>query len=129
MRLKPKIYQYPLPFHTIWVGRNGPVVEFMTHLVATAISLLVVPLKLSRWALKKKPCRTYLTYNEDGATIPPHNCNVNHEGSSGSMEGDLALELLQGIHRDTEQKVFVSHLVTDDDTTLHVNCSNKTGGN
>ena len=45
------------------------------------------------------------------------------------MEGDLYLELLQLINRDIEQKVFVSHLVSDDDTTLRANCAKtKNGG-
>ena len=44
------------------------------------------------------------------------------------MESDLVLELLQTIYKDTKEKDSVSHLVTDDDTTLRSNCSNKKNG-
>ena len=84
--------------------------------------------KVVAMGVKKKRCRTCLMYNEDGAIMPPHNCNVNHEGSSGSMEGDLCLDLLNLINSETDEKVFVSHLVTDDDTTLRANCANENKG-
>ena len=42
-------------------------------------------------------CSIYQQYNKQQEEIPTHRCNVNHEGSSGSMESALALTLCEEI--------------------------------
>ena len=41
----------------------------------------------------------------------------NHTGLSGSMKSSLALKLIEKLHEDTKQKVYVHELVTDDNAT------------
>ena len=49
----------------------------------------------------KKKCSTYESVNQIIDQIPPHKCNVNHAGSSGSMECALALSLTHKNQRHT----------------------------
>ena len=48
--------------------------------------------------IEVKKCRIYSRYNRDEVEIPAHNYQVNHEGSSGSMEASLALDFIEGMY-------------------------------
>ena len=56
--------------------------------------------------------------------VPDHICNINHSGSSGSMEAKLALILLEKVFKETAGKVYVTEMVTDDDSTIRSHCKN-----
>jgi hypothetical protein len=58
--------------------------------------------------------------NKDGMDAPEHSCEVNHEGSLGSMESDALLEMVTGLWRNSV--VQSRHVVTDDDSTMRANC-------
>ena len=58
--------------------------------------------------------------------ILTHNCNSNHDGSSGSMESSLCYILLEKINNTTKGWVSVGTLVTDDDSTLRSHCRSET---
>ena len=45
-------------------------------------------------------------------------CFINYEGSSGGMEPEAALEMIQNIQNNTKNAIFISTICADDDTTL-----------
>lgn len=47
-----------------------------------------------------------------------HTYNINHEGSSGSMEAKLALKLTTYIFVQSDGHFHVGHRVTNDDSTM-----------
>ena len=53
--------------------------------------------------------------------IPPNKCNVNHTGSSGSMECVLTLTLTETMYKETQQKACIGEIDIDDDTTMRSN--------
>ena len=61
--------------------------------------------------------------------LPRHKCNVNHSGSSGSMESKLALSMVTEICRETNGAANVGKLVTDDDSTMRANNKHKINNN
>ena len=73
----------------------------------------------------RKKCSICTSINETINNIPPHKCNVNHTGSSGSMECALALDLTQKFHETTQNKAAIGQIVTDDDTTMRSNIKHK----
>ena len=58
------------------------------------------------------------TSNRPGEPIPEHNCMINHEGSSKSMESKACVELLVQLHA---KGATVRRLVGDDDSTFRAN--------
>ena len=50
--------------------------------------------------------------------IPTHSCNANHEGSSESMEANLARMLTEKVHGAISRGVSIGTMVTGDDSTL-----------
>ena len=53
-----------------------------------------------------------------GIDPPEHDCTINHEGSSGSMEAKLALRLTEEIYRKKNGRVYLQKIVSDDDSTM-----------
>ena len=47
-----------------------------------------------------------------------HLCTVNHVGSSGSMEGDAALDLTKYLFNKNRGRVYLKELVSDNDSTM-----------
>ena len=81
--------------------------------------------KVVEFGVLKKKCFTCEKHNTTQQNIPEHRCNVNHVGSSGSMESTLALRIVEGLHKSTKKKAYVQKLVTDDDSTMRSNlCHN-----
>ena len=48
----------------------------------------------------------------------PHICTINYEGSSGSMEVKLALQLTVDMFENNNNKTYLQKLVIDDDSTM-----------
>ena len=53
-----------------------------------------------------------------GDPIEPHDCTLNHEGSSKAMEADGLLQILTRLHEKHDGKVHIKAVVSDDDTTM-----------
>ena len=66
--------------------------------------------------LELKKSSTSQLYNDTQNDIPTHRFNVNHEGSSWSMESALALSMVDDVFKNG--KAFINEIVTDDDTTM-----------
>ena len=77
----------------------------------------------------KKRCSTCMRHDGLVDHLPQHKCNVNHSGSSGSMESKLALCMVTDICRETNGAANVGELVTDDDSTMRANLKHKTNNN
>ena len=45
-------------------------------------------------------------------------CPVNCHGSSGAMESEVALNLTHSVFRESDGRVFVKHIVSDDDSSM-----------
>ena len=66
--------------------------------------------KVVGMGVRKKKCKICSKYNRDEIEIPPHNCQVNHEGSSGSMEAGLALDLIKELYEKSKKKFILNKL-------------------
>ena len=82
---------------------------------------------ISRGILKKN-CAICTHYLSKNLLIPEHSCNINHDGSSGSMESILCKKMLEDIFKSSNKRCCVNDLVTDDDSTLRQYCSTKANG-
>ena len=51
--------------------------------------------KVISFGVRAKKCAKCTRYKKIGVTPPTHNCTINHEGSSGSMEENLHCHLLK----------------------------------
>ena len=76
----------------------------------------------------KKKCSICTHCVSKDLPIPQHSCNINHDGSSGSMESILCKKMLEEILNSTNNTCYVNDLVTDDDSTLRGFCSTKGNG-
>ena len=52
----------------------------------------------------------------DSDLIPPHNCTINHEGSSGSMEPQACLEMVVTMFE--KNRCIIEKICADDDTSI-----------
>jgi hypothetical protein len=74
--------------------------------------------------LKSKFCRIcsyhmtrkHLTNDQ----VPEHECTVNHEGSSGSMEADALIEMTEELH--DSRFTSLASVITDDDSKMKAIC-------
>ena len=88
----------PLSGHEFLIGcRSGNVISF---------------------GVRSKKCVKCSRYKRLGTSPNVHRCTINHEGSSGSMEAKLALELTTNMFNDKKGKVFLNEIVSDDDSTM-----------
>ena len=53
-----------------------------------------------------------------GNAIEPHDCTLNHDGSSKAMEAEGLLQILMRLNDKHEGKVHIKAVVSDDDTTM-----------
>lgn len=60
-------------------------------------------------------CKTWYTRNSIDEAPPPHECFINHEGSSGCMEPKAVLQMYVWLF---EQCVIVERFVADDDSSI-----------
>ena len=61
-------------------------------------------------------CKSWYTQNAaDGDEPPQHECFINHDGSSGSMEPKAVLEMYEWLFN---QHVIVARFVADDDSSI-----------
>ena len=75
--------------------------------------------KVLSYVVKAKRCATCHTASLKNKDPVAHECPVNHEGSSKSMEGEAAVELLSVMARERQTPVRI--LVGDDDSTFKAN--------
>ena len=74
--------------------------------------------KVISFGVKAKKCAKCGRAKRLGINPPPHSCTINHEGSSGSMEAKLALELTKKLHIAKNERAYLKHMVSDDDSTM-----------
>ena len=79
--------------------------------------------KVFKCGVLQKSCVTCTSYQKRDLPIPNHLCNVNHNGSSGSMESLLCCQMIEELHDASGGKVVVSEVVSDDDSQLRSVCS------
>ena len=60
-------------------------------------------------------CKSWYTCHPVTEEPPPHDCTINHEGSSGSMEPIAVLQLYEQLYA---QHVIVDVIVCDDDSSI-----------
>ena len=70
-------------------------------------------------------CKQNRTNNKP---VPPHSCRKSYDGSSGSMEQYLAVQLCEEIKQDFKGTVGIDTIVSDDDSKLRSNCQKKKNG-
>ena len=68
--------------------------------------------------VKSKKCTKCASAINKKRQPKPHFCTVNHEGSSGAMEAELALDLVTEMHTVSQGRVFIHTIVSDDDSTM-----------
>ena len=76
----------------------------------------------------QKQCSFCKKFTRTGEDVPIHDCNINHTGSSGSMEATLAKNLLLEVHESTNGRVNVGQIITDDDSTMMKHCKSVDNG-
>ena len=67
--------------------------------------------KILNYGVRQKDCRICTLYRHKNATVPYHDCHANFQGS---MEADLAAELVNDMAR---KDVTVVKIIIDDDST------------
>ena len=68
--------------------------------------------------ITSKKCNICISADKRNVSPPEHVCPRNYEGSSKAMESDAALSMVKKLHTDSQGKVYVRALVTDDDASL-----------
>ena len=76
----------------------------------------------------KKKCSTCQSANKLDNSTRAHRCNVNHKDGSGAMESSLALTLTIGMFEKSKQKVCISKIVTNYDSTMQAHIKNLRNG-
>ena len=71
-------------------------------------------------AVRGKKYNKFTIANKKEVEAKAHYCTVNHNGSSGSMEAIVALDLTTDVHTNSKGKVFIEALVSDDDSTMRM---------
>ena len=74
--------------------------------------------KVISFGVRAKKCAKCSTAKRRGTTPVPHFCTINHEGSSGSMEANLALSLTIELFDKSNASVCLNEIVSDDDSTM-----------
>ena len=65
-----------------------------------------------------KKCNTCAKMGEGIENFKPHQCPLNHDGSSKGMEAEAALEIVCEMNEKHDGKIYVKGIVSDDDTTM-----------
>ena len=68
--------------------------------------------------VSKKKCKICQRINHTGIDSA-HKCNINAVGSSGAMESEVALRLTKSLHQKWDGRVYITGIVSDDDSTMH----------
>ena len=68
--------------------------------------------------ITSKKCNVCAKSVSKGKESPPHECPLNHEGSSKSMEADSALKIVRRIFYKNNKRVYVKGIVGDDDSLM-----------
>jgi hypothetical protein len=71
------------------------------------------------WNIRQKGCRI-CSKHKDVESIPVHDCQINHDGSSKSMEPRAVVEMVTVMF--DKFKCGIRYLITDDDSTMKANC-------
>ncbi|XP_078380315.1 uncharacterized protein LOC144663289 [Oculina patagonica] len=95
-----------------WQRRNGGHSSNTGHGAVMGISTG----KILDFGTRCKMCRICANASKKGQKPKSHDCRKNHEGSSKSMEPDVAVDLFQ---RATNDKIKYNVYTGDDDTTTH----------
>ena len=69
-------------------------------------------------AVRSKNCAKCQKARKHNFPAPDHNCPLNYEGSSGAMESKVALDFTIQLYEKYGGKLFIEHMVTDDDSTI-----------
>ena len=82
--------------------------------------------------LCSKKCATCSRYERQDQDLPTHTCPKNYTGSSKAMEADGLLQAYIDLYRQSNGTLAISHVVTDDDSSMralvsHHSAMNKKG--
>ena len=78
-----------------------------------------MPIAFSQRSTFCRICSRHKSLYEDDE-VPPHKCEINHEGSAGAMESAALLSMYHYLF--DKYKIQLKHVVTDDDSTMRAKC-------
>ena len=68
--------------------------------------------------VKCKKCTVCRTTNKLGVAAAEHDCVINWTGASGAMEAGVALEMVTEMCQNTDGRLYIELLVSDDDSSM-----------
>ena len=68
--------------------------------------------------VRGKKCAKCYQANKKNLPVRDHKCSINYKGSSGAMESKVALSLTEQLFNNSNGRLYVKHLVSDDDSTM-----------
>jgi hypothetical protein len=72
------------------------------------------------YCLKQKSCKICSLHRKRDDGVPEHNCTINHNGSSKSMEPLAVVDMVTDLYDCFYTRV--KYLITDDNSTMKANC-------
>ena len=70
------------------------------------------------YAVRSKICAICKAHKDPTVAVRPHECMINHVGSSGSMEPLAILDMVVDLYDNAMRRVVITQLVTDDDSSI-----------
>ena len=70
--------------------------------------------------IRKTLCSIFTHVNRKNLPVPPHACQINWPGSSGSMESGMALSFVINVFKKTDGRVSIGVIVSDDNCTMRI---------
>ena len=68
--------------------------------------------------VKGKKCAKCHYANKHNLPVKDHKCSINYEGSSGAMESKVALTLTERLFSESNGRIYIAQLVSDDDSSM-----------
>lgn len=84
--------------------------------------------KIIHLAIMNKRCGICEAAKGNGKPVQVHTCLINYEGSSGGIESQAILEMIQDLQHSTNKGIYIKSLCADDDTSLRLIIKNKKDG-
>ena len=69
-------------------------------------------------SVKCKKCAVCRTANRFSTATAEHNCTINWNGASGAMEAGVALEMVTNMYNDSDNRLYIEFLVSDNDSSM-----------
>ena len=87
--------------------------------------------KVIGYGVSKEKCSICKQLNRNNIAAAEaylNECNINSTGSSGAMESELVLKLTTKIFRESDGLVYVSYIVSNNDSTIQAHLQHKSSG-